>query len=150
MRKRIRAQLPIVYPEIEHQHAEELRAISNILDKNPECAELVFNDLLKGGITPDKGREGMTGEQVLRAIIVKQMNGFRYEELAFHLADSRTYRAFCRYGFADKTPSKGTLQRNCKLVTAETLETINQLLVLHAADIGVEKVVLRPCSRSWG
>jgi len=139
MRKRIRAQLPIVYPEIEHQHAEELRAISNILDKNPECAELVFNDLLEGGITPDKGREGMTGEQVLRAIIVKQMNGFSYEELAFHLADSRTYRAFCRYGIADKTPSKGTLQRNCKQVTAETLETINQFVVLHAADLGVEK-----------
>ena len=139
MRKRIRAQLPIVHPDVNHQHAEELKAIGNILDVNPECAELVYADLLEGGITPDKGREGMTGEQVLRAIIVKQMNGFSYEELAFHLADSRTYRAFCRYGIAEKTPVKGTLQRNCKLVTAQTLETINQLVVLHAADLGVEK-----------
>lgn len=139
MRKRIRAQLPIVHPDINHQHTEELRAIGNILDANPECADLVYSDLLDGGIKPDKGREGMTGEQVLRAIIVKQMNGFSYEELAFHLADSRTYRAFCRYGIADKTPAKGTLQQNIKQVTAETLETINQLVVLHAADLGVEK-----------
>jgi IS5 family transposase len=139
MRKRIRAQLSIVHLEVNHPHAEELRAIGNILDANPECAELVYADLLKSGITPDKGREGMTGEQVLRAIIVKQMNGFSYEELAFHLADSRTYRAFCRYGIADNTPAKGTLQQNCKQVTAQTLETINQFVVLHAADLGVEK-----------
>ena len=139
MRKKIRAQLPIVHPEVNHQHAEELQAISNILDANPECAELVYRDLLEGGIKEDKGREGMTGEQVLRVLIIKQMNGFSYEELAFHLADSRTYRAFCRYGIADKTPAKGTLQQNCKRATAGTLETINQLVVLHAADLGVEK-----------
>lgn len=40
------------------------------------------------------GAQGMTAEQVLRAAITKQIEGFSYEALAFHLIDSRTYRNF--------------------------------------------------------
>jgi len=35
----------------------------------------------------------MSGEQVLRVILVKQLGGFSNDELAFHLADSISYRA---------------------------------------------------------
>jgi hypothetical protein len=63
----------------------------------------------------------MSGEQVLRALVVKQANGFSYEELAFRLADSQSYRAFCLIGFADKPPRKSTPQRNLNQVRAETL-----------------------------
>jgi hypothetical protein len=35
----------------------------------------VQSDLLAGGIDPDRGRNGMSGEQVLRAFVIKQMNG---------------------------------------------------------------------------
>ena len=47
----------------------------------------------------------MTAEQVIRALIVKMMNGYSYAQLAFHLANSQTYRAFCRIGIMDKPPS---------------------------------------------
>ena len=47
----------------------------------------------------------MTAEQVLRCAILKQMHQFSYEKLAFHLADSQSFRAFCRlpYGFTPRS-----------------------------------------------
>jgi IS5 family transposase len=49
-------------------------------------------------------------------MLIKQMNGFSYNELAFHLADSSCYRAFCRFGIADDQPTRSTLQKNIKRV----------------------------------
>jgi IS5 family transposase len=63
---------------------------------------------------------------------VKQLGGFSYHELAFHLADSVSYRAFCRFDVGRPIPNKKTLQRNVKKVEALTLERINVILVEHA------------------
>jgi len=60
------------------------------------------------------------------------------QELAFHLADSQSYRTFCLIGFVDKPPKKSTLQRNLKQVRAETLERINRALVAHAQQQEIE------------
>lgn len=138
MRRSLREQLPLVPASIEHTHVRELEAVRAILDAHPECARWVQADLLAGGIAADRGRDGMSGELVLRALILKQANGFTYEELAFHLADSQSYRAFCLIGFADKPPKKSTLQRNIKLVRPETLERINRAFVRHAQEQGME------------
>lgn len=112
MRRSVRDQLPLVPAPIGHDHVRELQAARAIRDAHPEFARWVQADLLAGGIAADRGRNGMSGEQVLRALVVKQANGFSYEELAFHLADSQSYRAFCLIGFADKPAKKSTLQRN--------------------------------------
>jgi IS5 family transposase len=142
MRRIVPDQLGLVPAPIAHVHAAELRKMSTVLDAIPEAAELVGADLARRGdkqIDMSKGREGMTAEQVLRAFVVKQMNGYSYEELAFHLADSSTYRSFCRFGIAEKPPTKSRLQKNIKRVRAETWAAINSKLVLHAAVNGVEK-----------
>jgi IS5 family transposase len=112
--------------------------MSRILDANPQAAELVLTDLLAGGIDPAKGREGLSGDQVLRIGIIKQTNHFSYEELAFHLADSMSYQAFCRIGIGAEVPTASTLQNNVKKVRAETMEAINRMLVGYAKDKGVE------------
>jgi IS5 family transposase len=141
MRKIVAEQLGLVSAPIVHVHAAELRKMSSVLDAIPEAAELVGADLLRRDDRPidtSKGREGMTAEQVLRSFVVKQMNGYSYEELAFHLADSSTYRSFCRFGIAEKPPTKSRLQKNIKRVRAETWAAINRKLVLHAAVNGVE------------
>lgn len=112
--------------------------MSHILDVHPKAAEQVLADLIAGGIDPEKGREGLSGEQVLRMAIIKQMNGYSYEELAFHLTDSMSYRAFCRLGFSRDTPTASTLQDNIKKVRHETMEAINGMLLAYAKAAGVE------------
>ena len=50
MRKKSKKQMPLMPPEIDHPQAEELSAISRILDSNPIIYDLVMQDL-----SPRKG-----------------------------------------------------------------------------------------------
>lgn len=138
MRRTLREQLPLVPAPIDHKHSRELAAIRGILDAHPEFARWVQADLLAGDVDAACGREGMNGEQVLRALVIKQANGFTYEQLAFHLADSQSYRGFCLIGIADTPPKRSTLQANIKRVRAETLERVNRALVQYAQGQGIE------------
>ena len=132
MRNKIQEQLLIVYPFIAHDHARELRKISDILGQIPEASTLVYDDLIAHGPSVSTGRPGLTGDQALRALLLKQMNGFSYVELAFHLADSRCYRAFCGFGINEKSPEKSALQQNIKRIQPDTLELINRLVLEEA------------------
>ena len=138
MRRIVRDQLQLVPAPFSHERVHELQAASAILDAHPECSRWVQADLLAGGISARHGRDGLSGEQVLRVLVIKQSNGFSYDALAFHLADSSTYRAFCRIGFVQPPPRRSTLQRNLKRVRPETLERINRVLVEHAAAQKIE------------
>jgi IS5 family transposase len=139
MRNTLHKQLPIVASFIEHEHARELEEMSEIIDSlGNKNLEMIYADLMRGVINPDKGRIGMSAEQVLRALVIKQMNGFSYERLEFHLADSVSYRTFCRFGLMDKTPDISTLKRNIKRVRPQTMEAINRELLQYALECGVE------------
>jgi len=138
MRTSMLDQLLLVPQVAGHQHMDELVEISRILDRCPEAAEMVLADLVVG-VDPDKGRAGLSGEQVLRAAVIKQLNSYSYEELAFHLADSMSYRAFCRISLDPmKLPSASALQRNIKKVRPETMEAVNRLLLGDARKQGIE------------
>ena len=139
MRKKNQKQLPLMSKNIEHPHALELQKISMILDENPIINEWVMQDLVGGKELTDTGAEGMTAEQVLRAAIVKQMEEYSYEELAFHLIDSLSYRSFCRIGIADKGYKKSALCKNIKTISANTWESINRVLVAYGQDMKIEK-----------
>lgn len=60
--------------------------ISEILDSNDSIYELALQNL--GRANNDIGAKGMTAEQVIQAAIIKQVEGYSYRELAYHLADS--------------------------------------------------------------
>lgn len=132
-------QLSLTQPWIDHPHARELEAISRILDEEAGMAERVGQDLVRGVKNPATGARGMSGDQVLRVLVVKQMNGFSYDELHFHLIDSASYRTFCRFGALEEVPGKSTVAENVKKVRAETLEELDRLLLGRAAKKGVEK-----------
>ncbi len=141
MRQKLQQQLsfpPAHAPSVEHQHALELAAASELLDAHPQLLDLVLADLDRGRKNSQTGRPGLTAEQALRALVVKQMHGFSYEQLAFHLDDSMTFRSFCRFDFFEPMPSRATLQRNLKRIRAETLETVSRVLVAQARASGVE------------
>lgn len=137
MRRTIRQQLTLTLPLLPFAKAREYDEISKVLDSLPQAAELVLEDLLEGGVNPDVGRDGMTGEQVLRAKIVKQSEGFSYEDLAFETAANEIYRAFCRIE-PGQTWTKSRLHRNLSALSAETLEKINRLGLGLAKEEGIE------------
>jgi len=139
MRKKNQEQMPLMPCDIEHPRAKELDRISKILDSIATITDMVLQDLTYGVKNRHCGAQGMTAEQVLRAAIIKQTEGFSYEELAFHLMDSRTYRNFCRIGFAHKGFKKSALCKNIKAISSETWESINRLLVAYGEDKNIEK-----------
>ena len=139
MRKKNQKQLPLMITGIDHPHADELQAISQILDSNPIINKWVLQDLTLDKMLTDTGAEGMTAEQVIRTAIIKQMEGYSYEELAFHLLDSICYRNFCRMGIADKGYKKSALCNNIKAISPNTWEAINRILVAYGQDIKIEK-----------
>ena len=102
MREKYQNEIPFMTSIVNHPHAEELQEISRILDDTPDIIELAYQDLAKGRKKSRRGAKGMTAEQVVRTSFIKQMNEFSYEELAFHVIDSSTYRWFCRIGAFDK------------------------------------------------
>ena len=132
MRPSIHRQLSLVPPLIEHQHSREMKQMGELLDAHPELEAMAEKELVADSVSRDVGRAGMTADQVIRALIVKQMNQFSYHELAFHLADSLTYRAFCRFGAFEETPARSTLQENLQRVSAKTMERMNQALLRTA------------------
>ena len=137
MRRRVDVQRPLMQGFIDHDHARELQAMGEVLEGIPEVLEAVREDLLQGR-GARRGRRGMSADQVVRALVVKQMNGYSYEELAFHLADSTCYRAFCGIGAFEKSWKKSTLQENIKRLSVRTLEGLNQHIVRYAQGAGVE------------
>ena len=139
MRKKNQKQMPLMPSDIAHPRAKELDRISKILDSIPTITEMVLQDLTHGVKSRHCGAQGMTAEQVLRAAIIKQTEGFSYEELAFHLIDSRTYRNFCRIGITHKGFKKSALCKNIKSISPETWESINRLLVAYGDDKKIEK-----------
>ena len=132
MRRKVARQLGLVTAPTDHVRARELAMMSAVLDALPRALALVHRDLVSGSGRADTGREAMTAEQVLRALIAKQRFGCSYEELAFLIADSSSVRAFCRVPLSASPPTKSTLQRNIKRVTATTWEQINGLVIADA------------------
>jgi IS5 family transposase len=139
MRKKNRKQMTLMSASIEHPHAIELETFSQILDDNSNIYDMVLQDLTRGVQNRNTGAEGMTAEQVVRVAILKQMEGFSYEDLAFHIVDSRCYRRFCRIGITDKGFQKSALNSNVKAISPETWEAMNRILVHFAKDKKIEK-----------
>jgi IS5 family transposase len=115
----------------------ELAAMSKVLDEMPKLYELAYRDLI-GLKDAETGRIGMTAEQVVRAAILKQYRSLSYEELAFHLDDSASFRAFARLS-RGQHPSASTLQDNIKALSETTWEDIQRIIVQYAAAKGIEK-----------
>src|SRR6266566_3792422 len=137
--RHLSAQLPLTAPWIAHPHAKELAAVSAILDEQPALARRIQQDLeARCPKNARTGRRGLNGEQVLRLLVVRQLTGWSYEELAFHLVDSQTYRTFCRINALTKPPGKSALADALCHVGPATLGMLNDELVTSPAARRVE------------
>jgi IS5 family transposase len=114
----------------DHEIGRELKAMSQWLDEHRELIGRAVEDLLRHGVKVT-GREGLPAESVLRCALLKQHRQLSYEELAFHLEDSASFRAFARLPLS-WTPKKSVLHRTISAIRAETWEAINRSLIASA------------------
>lgn len=136
MRYKFNPQMNIFTTMARNQIAKELREMSKVLDATPKVVELAFQDLTRSA-RPTTGREGMTAEQVLRCAILKQYRQLTYEELAFHLEDSDSFRGFARLEMG-QYPCKSILQQNIKALREETWEAIHREIIGYAKKEKIE------------
>jgi IS5 family transposase len=119
-----------------HEIGCELKAMSQWLDEHRDLFAVVARDLYRGGIKAT-GRQGLPAEAVLRCAILKQYRQLSYQELAFHLEDSASFRAFARLPWS-WSPQKSVLQKTISAIRPETWEQINRALLSVARQAKLE------------
>src|SRR6201981_2408506 len=130
MRQERTVQATILEVFAQHDIGCELKAMSQWLDGQRELISLVAADLRQQEVH-HTGRRGLPAESVLRCALLKQQRQLSYEELAFHLEDSASFRAFARLPLR-WSPKKSVLHQTIATIRAETWEAINQALLTSA------------------
>jgi IS5 family transposase len=120
----------------DHEIGRELKTMSQWLDEHRELIGLAAEDLRRHGVK-ETGREGVPAESVVRCALLKQHRQLSYEELAFHLEDSASFRAFARLPLS-WTPKKSVLHRTISAIRAKTWEAINRAVLASARQKKIE------------
>ncbi len=113
-----------------HEIGRELKAMSQWLDEHPALVGLVGKRSAPARREGDR-TAGLPAESVLRCALLKQHRQLSYEELAFHLEDSASFRAFARLPLS-WTPKKSVLHKTISAIQAETWEAINRAVLASA------------------
>jgi IS5 family transposase len=120
----------------EHEFGKQLSALSRILDDHASIIlPLIEGDLLSQS-THHVGRCGVSVETVFRCLLLKQMLQISYDDLAFHLSDSMSYRTFARIP-GGTSPKRSSLQASIRQIKADTLEEVFQALSSAYFDSGI-------------
>src|SRR5258705_4515046 len=114
----------------DHEIGRELKAMSQWLDEHRGLLGLVAGDLRRHGIQ-ETGRHGLPAEAVLRSALLKQQRQLSYEELAFHLEDSASFRAFARLPLA-WSPKRSVLHQTINAIRPESWEAVNRAVLASA------------------
>jgi transposase, IS5 family len=114
-----------------------LQAISDFLDDHEEMIEAIRDDLQRGLKNPDRGRNGLTPQQVLRSLILMRVKNWDYRELRERIADGLTLRRFTDF-YCQPVPKHDAFHRAIIRLTPETLKAVNELLVQATVAIGLE------------
>ena len=130
----------------EHEFGKQPKRLASVLDNHPEILTIIEKDLVDKSLKP-VGRSGLTVENVFRCLLLKQQLGLSYEELAFHLSDSMSYRTFVRLP-NHVSPKRSCPQSTIRRIRPETLEEVHNLLTVDCLGvISVNRVVVE-CDRS--
>jgi IS5 family transposase len=115
-------------PKVVRDYRARYRAISQVLDANPEILSAVHRDLRKLSEGDSRGRKGdYTSENILRALIVQHIEGLPFREAVVRIGSDPFLQDFLRmrkkavmdYSFLDR----------CFLaIEARTWKRVNELL----------------------
>ena len=113
------------------------KTISAFLDDHDELIEQVRQDLQRGLKKPNTGRNGLTPSQVLRSFLLRRIKNWEYRELRERIADGYTLRQFTDF-YSQPVPKHDAFHRAFRRLTPQTLETINELVIRAAVEMGLE------------
>jgi IS5 family transposase len=117
--------------------------IDDLLQSMPEVLKLVHADLAKLSQASEREREAdFTTDNLLRALIVKEIEGWNYRETTIRLNDSEFFQNFCRL-FKKKTIDFTLLNNAYNAIQPETWETINRLFGIrmkHEGKIDIDHI----------
>ena len=122
-----------VLPEEVRALPPELGKVDAILDDDRFLAPF------RSRLTATIGRPAIPIETYLRLMYLKHRYGLGYETLCKEVADSFTWRRFCRIALGGRVPDPTTLMKLTKRLGPELLEELNGGLLALA----VERKVLR-------
>jgi transposase, IS5 family len=122
-----------VLPEELRVLPPELAKVDGVLDDDRFFAP--FRSRLASRV----GRPTIPIESYLRLMYLKHRYGLGYETLCREVADSFTWRRFCRIGIEGRVPDPTTLMKLTKRLGPELLEELNAELL----SLAVERRVLR-------
>jgi IS5 family transposase len=98
-------------PKVVRQYRDRYRAISQVLDDNPEILTLVHKDLARLSQGGPRGRNGdYTSENILRALMVQHLEGLPFRDTVIRIGSDPFLQDFLRmrkravmdFGFLDK------------------------------------------------
>jgi IS5 family transposase len=85
---------------------------------------------------PTEGRPSIPIETYLRLMFLKYRYGLGYERVCALVADSITWRRFCRVGLEASVPDESTIRKITRRCGPELIEALNAQLLAAAGDGG--------------
>ena len=127
-------------PKIVLDYRARYRAVSQVLDANGEILSAVHTDLRKLSDGDSSGREGdYTSENILRALIVMDMEGLPYREAIIRIGSEPFLQDFLR--MRKKAVMDFTFLNKCfKVIRPQTWKRVNELLGGYGVAQGAGKV----------
>lgn len=124
-------------PKVVRDYRARYRAISQVLDENPEILDLVHKDLQKLSAGGSKGRGGdYTSENILRALVVQHLEGLPLREAVIRIGSDPFLQDFLR--MRKKAVMDFTFLDRCFLaIRPKTWKRVNDLLGRHAVEQNV-------------
>ena len=97
-----------------------------------------FEDSLEGSFE-NLGASGMTAWQTLVAIVLRQTTNMTYDDLEFHFNQTGLVREFLELtSFDNDRFSQSRLGKNCRKVSPETIQAINEAVIEISVEEGFE------------
>jgi IS5 family transposase len=115
-------------PKVVRDYRARYRAISQVLDENPEILDLVHKDLQKLSEGDSTGRKGdYTSENILRALVVQHLEGLPFREAVIRIGSDPFLQDFLR--MRKKAVMDFTFLDRCFLaIRPKTWKRVNDLL----------------------
>src|SRR6059036_1274990 len=108
-----------VLPAEHRELPRELAAVDALLDEER------FLEPFRRRLTARTGRPTIPIETYLRLMYLKHRYGMGYETLCKEVADSFTWRRFCRIAIGGRVPDPTTLMKLTKRLGPELLDELN-------------------------